>query len=85
MNSKTKNQINEIISDPELREQLKTLVLERINVMPDTMRIAVGSEEFSKPDLIEHIQQEDEIGRQMMEVDLEFLRDLASGAIYGSE
>ena len=85
MINQTKNQVEELILDPELKEQLKTLVLERVNVMPDTLRIAVGSEEFSKTVLIKHIQQEDDIGRQMMEVELEFLRDLASGAVYGNE
>lgn len=77
--------LDEIISDPELRERLKALVLERINVMPDTLRVAVGSQEITKEDIIRHVQEGDEIGKQMMELELNFLRDLASGAVYGGE
>ena len=50
--------------------------------MPDTLRIAVGSEELTKKDVMRHVQDEDEVGKQMMEMEWEFLRDLASGAIY---
>ena len=38
----------DIFSNPVFREQLKAIVLERVNVMPKTLRIAVGSEEFNK-------------------------------------
>ena len=72
------------IMDPELREQLKRLVLERINVMPDTLRMAVGSTELTKTDIVKHVRDEDEIGRQVIEMELSFLRDLASGAVYAT-
>lgn len=75
----------DILSNPVFREQLKAIVLERANAMPETLRIAVGSEEFSKNDLIEHIKDEDEIGKQMMAMELGFLRALTSGAIYAHE
>ena len=82
MNHNDKNSSQEIILDPILREQLKKLVLERIGVMPDTLRIAVGSEELTKNDMTFHVQEEDETGRQLIEMELSFLRDLASGAVY---
>lgn len=75
----------EIETDPELREQLKKLVLARAQVMPDTLGISVGSNKLSREDLVKHIEQEDEVGKQMMEMELEFLRDLASGAVYSHE
>lgn len=81
----TDSQLQEIESDPELKEQLKALVLERINVMPDTMRIAIGSTEVAKSDIIRHVTDEDEIGRQMIEMELEFLQALGSGAVYANE
>lgn len=81
MNKETANTISqEIIANPKLREQLKAIVLERTNAMPDTLRMAIGSEEFEKKDLIEHIESEDEIGKQMMIMELDFLRALTSGA-----
>ena len=72
----------ETIFDAETKKQLKQLVLERINVMPDTLRIAVGSMELTKKDVAQHVRDEDEIGQQMMNMELEFLQDLASGAVY---
>lgn len=79
------NQTNELIDNLELQEQLKALVLERINVMPDSMRIAIGSTEVTKKDIIDHVAEGDEIGKQMIAMELEFLRALASGAIYANQ
>jgi hypothetical protein len=75
----------DIIANPELREQLKAIVLERANAMPGTLRIAVGAEKFEKNDLLKHIRDEDEIGKQMMVMELGFLQALTSGAIYANE
>lgn len=77
--------MEEIVSNTELYERLKQLVLERVNVMPDTLRMAVGSDSLAKQDIVRHVQESDEIGRQVMEMELEFLRDLASGAVYANE
>ena len=75
---------NDVIeNNPELREQLKQLVLERLNVMPSSLRVAIGDSSFSMNDLIGHVKEGDDIGKQMIQMDLEFLRDLVSGAIYG--
>ena len=72
----------DIFLDDETKEQLKRLVLERINVMPETLRIAVGSLELTKQEVAKHVREDDEIGKQMISMELEFLRDLASGAVY---
>lgn len=85
MTRTVENFIEEIIADPVLKEQLKQLVRERVNVMPDTLRMAVGSQELSKGDLLRHVAEEDEIGRQVMEIELEFLQDLASGRVYAHD
>jgi hypothetical protein len=76
--------VDGIIADDELAQQFKALVLERISVMPDTMRIVVGTTEVTKKDIIDHVESEDEVGKQMMEMELEYLRDLVSGAIYST-
>lgn len=73
---------DEVILDEETKERLKRLVLERINVMPETLRIAIGSLELTKEEVARHVRDEDEVGRQMINMELEFLRDLASGAVY---
>lgn len=85
MTHDAESSIEDILRDPELKEQLKRLVVERLNVMPDTMRMAIGSEMLTKKEVIERVGQEDEIGKQVMEMELNFLRALASGTIYGNE
>jgi hypothetical protein len=74
--------IEDIISDAELGPQLKELVLERISVMPSTMRVVIGTTEVVKEDIINHVEAEDDIGKQMMEMELDYLRDQVSGVIY---
>ena len=70
----------------EEKEQLKQLVLARLSVMPDGIRLSIGgSNDLTKGELIEYVKSEDEIGKQFMSMELEFLQDLASGAIYGNE
>lgn len=69
----------------EEKNKLKELVLARLNVMPQDISISIGDKNLDKKALSEHVESEDEIGKQMMEMDLEFLQDLASGAIYGHE
>jgi hypothetical protein len=85
MNEELQEQIQSIISDPELKEQLKALVLGRISVMPDNLRIAIGSTELGKDDISRHVEDGDDIGTQMMEMELVFLTDLASGAVYAND
>jgi hypothetical protein len=77
--------LQEISQDAELMEQLKKVVLERVGTMPDSLNLAIGSSEITKSALLEHVRQQDEIGRQFMEMELEFMRDLGSGAVYGSK
>lgn len=85
MNSKIKNSTEDIVLDPELSEQLKKLVLERVGAMPDSLGISIGSKEFTKNDALRHVEQGDDIGNQIIEMELGFLRDLASGAVYAYE
>ena len=66
-------------------KKLKELVLARLTVMPQDISISIGDKNLDKKALTDHVQSEDEIGKQMMEMELEFLQDPASGAIYGHE
>ena len=65
--------------------ELKKIVLARIQVMPNDLNISVGGQEIAKKDLITHIENSDDIGEHLMLTELEFLQDLASGAIYANE
>ena len=85
MNKEPTNTIKEILADPDANGELKDIVLARIQVMPDTINIAIGNEDLSKKQLLEHVNREDGLGTQIMEMELEYLQDLASGAIYLNE
>ncbi len=82
MKNQTEDQLH--LSEEETKK-LKEIVLARLNVMPENVSISIGDKNLGKEELVEHVQSEDEIGKQMMEMDLEFLQDMASGAIYGHE
>lgn len=70
------------IQDKELMEELKKLTLARLKVMPSETEVAIGSRQYSKSDLINHVSKADEVGQELMEINLEFLQDLAKGEIY---
>lgn len=67
------------------KAELKKIALARVQVMPKDLNVSVGSESMNKSELIKHIKEEDRIGESLMLSELEFLRDLASGAIYVNE
>ena len=64
------------------REEIKKIALARTKLMPDNLNIAIGGEMLNKKSLIKHIEQEDEIGKTVMRVELEYLKGLVSGAIW---
>ncbi len=65
-----------------ISEDIKELVIARLDVMPSNKKISIGSfGEFSKDELIFHVKKEDEIGRKMVEVELEFLRAIKDGLL----
>lgn len=74
--------VNDVLADEQLKQYLKEIVLERINVMPSGMKIAIGDSEASSAEIIKHVETEDEIGLQMMEMELEYLRALTTGELY---
>lgn len=74
--------VQTFFNDQVTLELARELTLERIKVMPESLRMAVGSMEFDKEDLTKHVRDQDDIGKQIMEMNVEFLRDLASGAVY---
>lgn len=53
--------------------------------MPQDLEVAIGDSQLSKQELYEHVLQSDETGQEIMEAELEFLQDMASGAIYNYE
>ena len=58
-------------------EDLKKLVIARIQTMPPTMKLSIGGNgSFSREELILHVSQDDDIGRKIVEMHLNYLRSL---------
>ena len=70
------------IEDRKVRDHLRKIVIARLNAIPKDIEISVGSRQYTKEQLLQFVKQHNEIGNQLMEMQLEYLRDLASGKIY---
>lgn len=65
------------------KEEIKKLVIARLQVLPADKKISVGSEgKFTRDELIDHVEKGDEIGEKITEVQLEYLRLLKEGIFY---
>ncbi len=62
---------------------IKQLVEERLKVLPIDVAVSIGDATYSKDELISHVQKGDEIGEQISNIQINFLQDLAKGAMYG--
>jgi hypothetical protein len=60
-----------------MKDEIKTLVIERLRAMPENLKIAVGDEgEFDKYELIERVKLGDDVGKEIVEAQLNFLRNM---------
>ncbi|MBI5001952.1 hypothetical protein HZC31_01055 [Candidatus Woesearchaeota archaeon] len=63
-------------------EDIKKLIIARLEVLPSDKKISIGSiGEFTKEQLIESVKREDAIGRKMIQIELEFLQALKEGIV----
>jgi hypothetical protein len=64
----------------------KQLVMARLETLPSNIGVAVGSDgNYTKEQLLEHVDQEDEIGVQFIDLDLQFLRALKTGSLFNEQ
>ncbi len=69
----------------ENEQEIKELVIARLKTLPEGKEISIGGEKgLSKEELIRHVQEGDEVGRKMIEIEMNFLRGLKEGFFYGS-
>ncbi|HBL39060.1 TPA: hypothetical protein DDZ10_00055 [Candidatus Uhrbacteria bacterium] len=67
----SKQNIDKKMSDEEVRK----LVVARLSVLSPDMYIAVGSDgSFSRDELIQRVEANDEIGKEIADIQLEWLR-----------
>ncbi len=65
-----------MISEAEIRE----LIVLRLQAMPENFKVSIGgSGEFDKHELIERVKKGDEVGKKIVEIQLNYLRSLKNG------
>ena len=66
----------------KISEDIKELVIARIEVLPRDKRISIGSKgEFTTDELIEHVRKGDDVGEKIINLELTFLRALKDGTL----
>lgn len=68
--------------EQQIPEALKQIVVARLKLIPNDVKISVGAEgEFTRDELIEKVEQDDRVGRQVAQSQLEFLQALGRGQL----
>ena len=70
--------------DADAQEKLKQIVVARIRTLPQEMKISLGGEDLSAEQLVQHVEEGDETGLEYLKMNLLYMQELASGAIYNA-
>jgi len=64
------------------QERLKEIVLMKMATMPQHYKLSIGNEGvFDKNQIIEHVDRMDTIGKQILDMELKFIKALSRGEI----
>ena len=64
-------------------QEIIDLVIARLQNLPSNKEISIGSSgELTKDELIEHVKKDDEIGKKMIAIEMDFLRSMKEGIFY---
>lgn len=67
----------------DIEEELKQIVIQRLKTSSDELQVVIGGKgNFTREELIESVEAEDEIGQEIMEGEIEFIKAMAQGKIY---
>ncbi len=66
----------------EISADIKRLVIFRLETLPSNKKISIGSSgEFTKEELVEHVKKDTDIGKKIIEIEMEFLRAMKEGIV----
>lgn len=64
-------------------DEIKELVIARLKTLSPDKKLSIGSAgDFARDELIEHVEKNDELGKKVIEVQMEYLRLLKEGIFY---
>ena len=70
----------------DVDKDIQDLVIARLQTLPESVEVSIGSEgDFTKDELIDHVQQGDDLGLKIIELEMSFLRSLKSGIFYDDD
>jgi len=69
----------------QVQREMRALVLARLKATSNDLRISIGSAHYSKEELLKSVEKGKKLGQEIIEAQMEYLRDMAEGAIYQSE
>ena len=71
-----------MIQENNRGEDIKELVLARIEVMPSNLKLSIGNfGTFTKDEIKEHIKKGDDAGKQIIQIQLNFIKALSNGKL----
>ena len=83
---KGKSKTQEAKNERQNKEDIKKLVTARIRAASGDLEISVGGPAgITKEELIESVLKEDSLGREVIDVQMQYLRDMAQGKFYQFE
>lgn len=69
----------------QIQGEMRALVMARLKAASDDLRISIGSADYGKKELLKSVEAGSELGQEIVQAQIEYLRDMAEGAIYQSE
>lgn len=72
--------------DKKVKEDMRKLVMARINATSGDLRISIGGPaHYTREELHKSVEKGDKIGQEIINIQMEYLRDMAQGKIYKLE
>lgn len=67
----------------EIQNDIKKLVLARLEMLPKDKKMSIGSSgEFSRDQMISHVKEGDEIGKKIIQIEMDFVQAFKKGIFY---
>lgn len=88
MKAQSKTSLPKSSSEKNDKENyIRNLVIARIKAVPDNLSLVVGSGggRYTKDEIIKNIEEGSELGKEIIDEQIEFLRKMAEGKIYQCE
>lgn len=69
--------------EKKIDQEVKKIVIARLEIFPSDKKISIGSVgELTKQEMIDNVEKETDIGKKIVEVQLDYLRSLKEGIFY---